>query len=163
MTWPIPWRRIEIASPLSPAEVEHRLATVTQRRWLWFVWPRSPIQFIGPVSNGSFRVLAVARGRNTYAAWVLGRIEGVENGSRVAALLTLHPVAIAAVLAVFVGPQILGWLNGTGLSAMWGVMFLVFHTVMYYVGFQPEARRAERALRTLAASQAAAADERRGR
>ena len=34
---------------------------------------------------------------------------------------------------------------------MWAAAFVVFHTVMYYVGFKLEARRAENALRRIAA------------
>src|SRR5262245_27267373 len=132
MNWLIPWRRIVVASPLPPSEVQHRLAIVTKRRWLWFVRPGPSIQFMGPISNASFRGLPVAQGRNTFAAWAIGRIEKVEDGSRLTVLLTIHPVAIV-VLALFVGPLILGWLNGGGFGAMWAGMFAVFFTVMYYV------------------------------
>jgi hypothetical protein len=64
-------------------------------------------------------VLAVAQGRNTYAAWLTGHIVKVDGGSRLSVLLTIHPVAVTAVLGIFVGPQIVGWLYGNGFSAMW--------------------------------------------
>ena len=105
-----------------------------------------------PVSHAIFRVTVVAQGRNTYAAWVIGGIQQTEDGSCLSALLTLHSVAVVAVVALFAGPGILSWLKGGVASGLWwAVMLVPFHVVMYYVGFRPEAKRAEGALRRIAA------------
>jgi len=150
MNWPIPWHRIEIASPLPPAEVERRLATITQRQFGWIVRPKPPIQFVGRIANGLFRVLPVEQGQNTYTAWTVGRIERAEGGSRLSVLMTLHPIAVVVVAAFFLGPQLLGWFGGADSSTLWAGALVVFHIVMYYVGFRPAATRAENALRKVA-------------
>ena len=89
-SWPFPLRRLEITSSLSPAEFERRLAAVTRQRRSWRIWPSAPIRFVGRVSSGVFRILTVVRGLNTYGAWVLGRIQPFETGSRISARLTVH-------------------------------------------------------------------------
>jgi hypothetical protein len=85
----------------------------------------------------------VAKGRNTYAPWVLGRIHPLEDGCRVTLRLTLHPAAVIAVVAIFALPQYFELRNRGTVDMSWLLIFAAFHIGMYYVGFLPEARRAE--------------------
>ena len=48
-------------------------------------------------------------------------------------------------------PQLWSFEKGAGIDVTWAAAFLAFHSGMYYFGFLPEAKRAERALRELAA------------
>jgi hypothetical protein len=92
----------------------------------------------------------VVRGTNTYAPWILAEIRPSGSGSTVIVRMTLHPVAVAVVLGVFLFLEY-SESHARGTVVWWPLAALVvFHIVMYYVGFRPEANRVESLLRGLA-------------
>jgi hypothetical protein len=147
----IPYRRVRLDSALSPLELSRRVEAVTQRRYRWFRLPRANIQFVGTVTENRLRLIPVVRGQNSYAPWVLATLQPTHRGSAVDIRMTLHPVAIVAVLGLFSVVEY-GAIRGDGGQAFWPVVGLIaFHVLMYYyVGFIPEARRVESLIRHLA-------------
>jgi hypothetical protein len=149
----IPYRQTEIRSPHSPEIVADRLRQRTSARQPWF---RSLVgrgfDFTGSVSSGEFRLMPVIRGRNTYQPWLVGRIYPRPEGSIIRLLETFHPIQIGIIVAFFTLPAVLG-MRSSGVKALFATLlvFLLFHCVMYFVGFLPEARRAEERIRELTA------------
>jgi len=131
----VPYRQTEITSPHSPDVVAERLRQRTSARQPWF---RSLVgrgfDFTGSVSATEFRLMPVIRGRNTYQPWLVGHVCSHPGGSTIRLVETFHPIQIGIIIAFFTL-----------------LVFLLFHCVMYFIGFLPEARRAEERIRELAA------------
>ncbi len=137
----IPYARITCASGAPPDAVIAVLQQCTTRG-AW-PWQRGEAVFRGTVGNSRFRLSFLEAGMNTYAPWIRGRVVGEQLGSRVEAVMTIHPVGVIAVTAF-------AWLARGTMSPVAMALFLAgFHVVMCVVGFWPTARRAEAALTTL--------------
>jgi len=146
----VPYRRLSLNSPVHPLELSQRVAAVTHRRHRWFRLPPTDIQFVGSVTEDRLRLVPVFRGTNTYAPWVRGELRPSGSGSTVDVQMTLHPVAMALVLGFFLFVEV-SVSRAEGMVVWWPVAALVvFHIVMYYVGFRPETNRVEALLRELA-------------
>jgi len=149
----VPYRKTEISSPHSPAIVTERLRQRTSARQPWF---RSLVgrgfDFTGSVSASEFRFMPVIRGQNTYQPWLVGRVCPSPDGSTIRVIETFHPVQIGILVAFFTIPAVLG-MRSSGIKALFVALlvFLLFHCVMYFIGFLPEARRAEERIRELTA------------
>ena len=149
----IPYRQTEITSPHSPDVVAERLRERTSARQPWF---RSlagrGFDFTGFVSATEFRLMPVIRGRNTYQPWLVGHVCPHPAGSTIRLVETFHPIQIGIIIAFFTFPAVVG-MRSTGVKALFATLlvFLLFHCVMYFIGFLPEARRAEERIRELAA------------
>jgi hypothetical protein len=149
----VPYRQTEITSPHSPDVVAERLRQRTSARQPWF---RSLVgrgfDFTGSVSATEFRLMPVIRGHNTYQPWLVGHVCPRPGGSTIRLVETFHPIQVAIIVAFFSFPAIVG-MRASGLKAICAtvIVFLLFHCVMYFIGFLPEARRAEERIRQLAA------------
>jgi len=149
----VPYRQTEITSPHSPDVVAERLRQRTSARQPWF---RSLVgrgfDFTGSVSATKFRLMPVITGRNTYQPWLVGQVCPRSGGSTIRLVATFHPIQIAIIVAFFTFPAVLG-MRSSGVKALFATLlvFLLFHCVMYFIGFLPEARRAEERIRELAA------------
>jgi hypothetical protein len=149
----VPYRQTEISSPHSPEIVADRLRQRTSARQPWF---RSLVgrgfDFTGSVSPDEFRLMPIIRGRNTYQPWLVGHIIPRPEGSTIRVLETFHPIQIGIIIAFFTLPAVLG-MRSSGVKALFATLlvFLLFHCVMYFIGFLPEARRAEDRIRELTA------------
>jgi len=149
----VPYRQTEISSPHSPDIVAERLKQRTSARQPWF---RSLVgrgfDFTGSVSASEFRLMPVVRGRNTYQPWLVGRVSPRGGGSTISLLETFHPIQISIIVAFFTFPAVVG-MRSSGVKALFATLlvFLLFHSVMYFIGFLPEARRAEERIRELTA------------
>src|SRR5262245_34093836 len=97
----VPYRRVRIESAHSPSELGRRIAAVTQPRYRWFRFPPEGIAFVGSVDEHRVRLVPGVRGRNTYAPWILGEVRPEGAGTIVDLRMTLHPVAMMAVLGWF--------------------------------------------------------------
>jgi hypothetical protein len=149
--WFVPYRRLVIKSKLDPPELASRLRSVTVAGHPSFRKLPSHVNFVGKVTGEKFRVVPAIRGRNTYLPWLVGTIQAETTGTVVTVVMTLHPIAIIAVLALLGGGQYLAIVREGGFNVLFLGMILAFHMVMYVVGFRPEARKAEERLRELAA------------
>ena len=149
----VPCRQAEITSPHSPDVVAERLRERTSARQPWF---RSLVgrgfDFTGSVSATEFRLMPVIRGRNTYQPWLVGHVCPHPGGSTIRLVETFHPIQIGIIIAFFTFAAVVG-MRSTGVKALFATLlvFLLFHCVMYFIGFLPEARRAEERIRELAA------------
>ena len=96
--------------------------------------------------------MLVTRGSNTYRPWLVGHICPRSDGSTIRLVETFHPIQIGIIIAFFTFGAVLG-MRSTGVKALFATLlvFLLFHCVMYFIGFLPEARRAEKRIRELAA------------
>ena len=150
----IPYRQTEITSPHSPDVVADRLRERTSARQPWF---RSlagrGFDFTGSVSATEFRLMPVIRGRNTYQPWLVGHVCAHPGGSTIRLVETFHPIQIAIIVGFFTfGGVVVG-----GKSSVWDavfgtlLLFVIFHCVMYFIGFLPDARKAEERIRQLTA------------
>jgi hypothetical protein len=62
--------------------------------------------------------------------------------------MTMHPVAVVVVLAFVFGGEYLAITKEGALNLPFLGMFALFHMMLYYVGFLPEAKKAEQWLRS---------------
>jgi hypothetical protein len=132
--------------------LSQRVAAVTLRRYRGFQFPPPNIRFVGQVTENGLRLVPVIRGTNTYAPWVLATVRPSGPGSTLDVRMTIHPVAIAVVVAFFSFLEY-SESRAVGTVVWWPLAALVaFHVVMYYVGFKPETNRVEACLRELAES-----------
>jgi hypothetical protein len=146
--FPIPYYRISLHSPLQPAQVSERLASVTAKR-AWLRWPPNDKDFEGSVEPEGFRLMRVIRGMNTYNPWMLGNIRADQTGSCVAVQCVMHPIAIGLVLGFFAFAQYLAITKEGQFSLLCCAMFGIFHVVCYIVAFMPEVKRSEQKLKDL--------------
>jgi hypothetical protein len=148
-----PYRQTEISSPHPPEVVAERLRERTSARQPWLRSLVGRFDFIGSVSASEFRLTPVIRGRNTYLPWLVGHISPRPDGSTIRIVETFHPIQIGIIVAFFAfGGVVVG-----GKSSLWSavfgtlLLFFVFHSFMYFIGFLPEARKAEERIRELTA------------
>jgi hypothetical protein len=139
----IPFDRFCLSSPIDAATLRARLAAATKSRKMRGSVAGQP-PFEGRVSDDGFAINLAPAGRNTYRPCLRGRIVADPNGgSIIKVTMSTIPTAMVFVLGLFgwVGVQL--WRVG---ASLWGVLlgFLVFHVVMYLLGYLPEARRARR-------------------
>jgi hypothetical protein len=145
----VPYRRIHIVSPHSAEVLAERLRLQTSPRWPWFRSPAGQFDFVGSVSPNDFRLLPTNRGRNTYQPWLLGRMTPRVDGTEIRIVQTLHPAGIIIIVGVLVLGLVLGRLVGDYRDIIVGLF--VLHCLTYFIGFLPQARRAEARIRQLAA------------
>ena len=149
----IPYRQAEITSPHLPDVVTERLRQRTSARQPWF---RSLVgrgfDFTGSVSATEFRLMPVIRGRNTYQPWLVGQVSPRPGGTTIRLVETFHPIQIGVIIAFFTFPAVLG-MRSSGVKALFATLlvFLLFHCVMYFIGFLSEARKADERIRELMA------------
>jgi hypothetical protein len=147
--FPIPYRKIHIVSPHSADVIAERLRLHTSRRWPWFRSPAGQFDFVGSVSSTAFRLLPTPRGRNTYQPRLRGRMTPRFDGTEIKIVQTLHPAGILIIVSVLILGFFLARRVGDYRDIIAGL--LVFHGLMYFIGFLPQARRAEERMRQLAA------------
>jgi hypothetical protein len=149
----VPYRKTEISSPYSPEAVAERLREHTSARQPWFHSLAGRFDFIGSVSVSEFHLTPVIRGRNTYLPYLTGHIHARPDGSMILLVQTFSRVQIGIIVAFFTfGGVVVGGESGVW-QAFFGalILFLAFHCVMYFVGFLPDARKAEARIRELTA------------
>jgi hypothetical protein len=152
----IPYRRFTIASDRTTADVAQGMAEQTAPRHGSGGTPSHTARYVGTIRRDRFRLVPLIRGMNTYAPRILGRIRSTHAGSVIEGRMTLHPVIVLVLLGFLIVPQyrVLGE-TGTVDFVWLGIVF-VFHVVMYYAGFLPEARRVESWIREIAGRPSAA-------
>lgn len=157
----IPYRRFVIPSDRAAADVARRMAEQTAPRHGWGRRPPKEIRFVGTIHDDRFRLVPLIRGMNTYAPRILGRIRPAQAGCVIEGRMTLHPVAVVALLVFLVAPQYWALGERGTLDGVWLAIVAVFHVVMYYAGFVPEVRRTESWMRDVAGRRGAVTNERR--
>jgi hypothetical protein len=149
----LPFRQTEITSPHSPDTLAERLREHTSSRHPWWSFPSgSGSEFIGSISATEFRLMPAFRGRNTYQPWLVGHVSPCLDGSTIRLTETFQPIQIAIIISIYVLPPIVAIVTdgiNTALCILLSIIF--FHSIMYFVGFLPEARRAEARIRQLVA------------
>jgi len=94
--------------------------------------------------------MPVIQGQNTYQPWLVGQISPHARGSTIRVIETFHPLQIVIIVAFFaLGGRVGMRTAGPKSFLMAGSAFLLFHLIMYFIGFLPEARKAERRIRDL--------------
>jgi len=117
--------------------------------------PSHTARYIGTIRPDRFRLAPLIRGMNTYAPRILGRIRSTHTGCVIEGRMTLHPVIVLVLLGFLIVPQYRALGETGAVDFVWLGIVFVFHVVMYYAGFLPEARRVESWLREVAGRQSA--------
>ena len=144
--WLIPYRRIDIQSPLSAEEVVRRLSTATDPR-RWWSSMQSEKYFRGSVSDTELRLIPVIEGRNSYLPVLHGDMTPAGTGTEVRVSFALHPLAVGWII-IFLTAPFFAYRERKEVLII-PLIVLGFHILFYYTGFLPEVRRAERFLRDL--------------
>lgn len=147
--FPVPYRKTRIVSLHSPEVLAERLGLHTSRRWPWFRLPGGECYFVGSVSPNAFRLLPTRRGRNTYQPWLLGKMTPRPDGTEIRIVQTLHPIGIVIIVGVLILGLYLGRRIGDYRNILVGLF--VFHCLLYFIGYWPQARHALARIRQLAA------------
>ncbi len=148
----IPYEKVIIQSKLEPSEIVARLKAVTSH-FLWYKWPPKDKDFVGTIFPDRFRIHRNIRNRNTYLPLLVGKIHVNNEGSEIVVTMSLHPIAILVLLGLF---SYLFYVNFVP-SGDPGAIFvycsgaLIFHLVMYLMGFSPEVSRAKERLQEILA------------
>lgn len=150
----IPYSRFTIASDRTTADVAQRMAEQTAPRRGGGT-PSHTARYIGTIRPDRFRLAPLIRGMNTYAPRILGRIRSTHTGCVIEGRMTLHPVIVLVLLGFLIVPQYRALGETGAVDFVWLGIVFVFHVVMYYAGFLPEARRVESWLREVAGRQSA--------
>ena len=136
------------------AEVVVRLLrqhTMTVSPWSspasWFSSSHDGHDFVGKISDGSFRIRRKIPGRNTYMPLFRGSIAANSGETEIRLVATLHPTAIVLMTALFIWPIVLA-ISETKYSEASGVLAAVFlfHVAMYFLGFVREVGKMEERL-----------------
>jgi hypothetical protein len=143
----IPYKKITFQSKLKPSEIVSRLQTVTSRSF-WYKWAPKDKDFVGSVSEDSFRIHRNIRNRNTYLPVLTGEVLAENEGSQIVVTMSLDPVAILIMLGllVFVLRIVSSPGGEIGPKILIFVWSLILHLGMYAMGFSPEVARAEERL-----------------
>ena len=118
--------------------------------------PSQTARYIGTIRPDRFRLAPLIRGMNTYAPRILGRIRSTHTGCVIEGRMTLHPVIVLVLLGFLIVPQYRAFGETGTVDFAWLGIVIVFHVVMYYAGFLPEARRLESWIREIAGRPSAA-------
>ena len=153
MTRLLPYRRFSIDTPLSPDEAIARLREVVEPV-KWLRSSRDHAVFEGAVTNDTFVIERILKGRNSFRPVVSGRVESVPgNGARVTGHMRLALPTIVFVILWFSGVTWACILTARGIiqrqiGAPGLIPFglLLFGIALTYGGFLSEAHRTARAL-----------------
>ncbi len=149
----IPYEKVMIQSKLEPAQIITRLKTATSG-FSWFKFPPKEKDFVGTVSSDGFRISRNIRNRNSYLPLLIGKIhansKGAE-GSQVVVIMSLHPVVIFLMLALFLYVFLTAAINAGDIEVKIFVCsgVVIFHLAMYLIGFRPEVPRAKKLLQKI--------------
>lgn len=150
----MPFRTVEIRSPLSAAAVEERIGAIVQPRLRGFralTGSAATAPLHGEVAGRTFNVSRVIRYRNSFLPVIRGVIaENIEGGTTIRLRMTLHP-ATAVFMLLWMGFVAVSLVplavKGAGLEALIPAAMLLFAVGLVSFGFYPEARKAERIIR----------------
>ena len=146
----IPYRKLTIASALSPDELASRIKAVVSPRQRWFRGTPKQFEFIGNVCKSGFRLVPNVKGLNTYQPWIRGKIADATHGARIEIVQSLHPIAVIIVAAFFLWVEYLSFSVTGEFNTFILLAFIGFHLVMYFIGFLSEAKRSALRIKELA-------------
>ena len=148
----VPYKRMVITSSQEDNIIINRLKDIVEPNVYWFKHPPKEKEFIGNISSTSFYITRNIMGRNTYLPRLHLRLFKLSNGTNINIVMTLHPAAVIAMLCFTASGLYLSikYNDYKGCLFILGMM-IIFHTVMYFTGFLPEVRWAEKRLREIAA------------
>jgi hypothetical protein len=140
----LPYERKTIESSLDPVQFQERLKSYTISIKPMFKDVSDDYMFIGKITGHSFKLIPITKWRNTYLPWVIGSYFPGKVGCSATIIFTIHPVAIILMLFFLIFPQYLFITRGSSFNILYATCFMIFHFVLYYVGFLPEVKRIER-------------------
>ncbi|SRR6266498_1886092 len=146
----IPYEKATFHSALNPSEICLRLGLVTSRA-SWNGWAPKEKDFVGTVHPNGFRIYRNIRNRNTYLPLLTGKISENKTGSQVDVVITLHPIAIVIMVALFLFALRVLFIPGSdpGANFVPVSMLVLFHLGMCIFGFNPEVSHATTLLREI--------------
>ncbi len=147
----VPYRRTSIISAAPASVFITRLRATTTAKHQWFRSVKDRYEFVGTISDHSFRIVPTIHGRNTYLPLVIGTIQAKDESAEITITQLVHPIALAILLFFIGGFAFLALRHSDIRSVLGGLaIFTLFHILMYFFGFVPEAREVERRLQRLA-------------
>jgi hypothetical protein len=101
MTSLLPYRSLELVSPLSAREARRALRRAVEPvRLIQFGSPRAP--FVGTVKTSSFRLIKTRVGRNPFNPMILGEITEQNEVTKLSIKIRMHILSLALML-VWIG------------------------------------------------------------
>jgi len=150
----IPYRRLELQSPLSPSEVRENLSrVVASKHWFGGGEPKDKL-FEGTVSERSFAVQRIISYRNSFLPQIQCDFGPSDHGTKLTITMQPHWAGIVFMAVWFnlVGAAILSncidAFERHALGDIFGIPLgmLAFGVALTLGGFSPEAIKAERLL-----------------
>ncbi len=136
-----PYQKITIESSLDVEKFQKMLRINTISKQPWFKNISDDYEFIGKITNNSFKLIPAIKGRNTYSPWIIGNYKPRIGGCSVNIIFTIHPVAVILMFFFFIFPQYL-FISSTGsFNIIYALAIIVLHFILYYIGFLPETKR----------------------
>ena len=144
----IPYDKVTFLSDLSADEIKLKLADVIDTNFKWY-YIKSKKEFIGKIFSNGFKIRQNIKGYNTYSPFIICKYETDSNKTKVNLCFRLHYFAIVMVLAFFSLLEI-SIINDSGtFNYIVILVLLVFHCVMYFVGYLPGKNNVEKHFRKI--------------
>jgi len=137
----LPYQKIIIESSLNLKQFEEMLRRNTASKQPWFKDVSDDYKFGGSITDRSFKLTSMIKGRNTYSPWIVGNYKPSANGCSVDVVFVIQPVAAILMLLFFVFPQYLSVRSDGSFSIVFALAVLALHFILYYIGFLPEVKR----------------------
>jgi hypothetical protein len=158
----MPWRRIEMVTHLSPDDVHDRLVRLVRRRrtfWEAVTRSRSPgpkaQPFVGELTADRFQINRDIRYGNSFLPVIRGRICANPSGGTVLKMTMSLPIFTAGFMALWFSGVLFAVVVAIRQAIAGGAVVLVpfgliaAGVAMVAIGFYPEARKAERLIRSV--------------
>ena len=116
-----------VTSMSEEAMVSTLKSSLTQLDWVGR--PKSSAPFLGSVSNSSFRIMRIIKGRDSFNPMLYGRFHSSNEGTRVKVIMTYHPsvwifIAVwTSLLVSFISKAIL---RNDSTGAVVGIFMIAF-------------------------------------
>ncbi len=139
----LPFQKTTIESSLDVERFEEMLRENTISKQPWFKNVSNDYEFIGKITNNSFKLITTTKGRNIYSPWIIGKYKPSTSGCTVNLIFSIHPVAIIIMLFFLIFPEYLFFSSDGRFNVMYAIAIIVLHFILYYIGFLPKTERVE--------------------
>ena len=139
-----PYRKLIIDSQLETSSFELMLRSCSVPKAPILKRISNNVSFVGKITTNSFRIMPKIKGRNSYNPWIIGSYQPKTNGCQIKMTIMIHPLVIIVMLFFFIFPQYLTISKGGSFNVIFFIVILIFHFIMYFLGYLPEAKKIEK-------------------
>ena len=137
----IPYYSTKIEIPIASDEFIKNLKRATYPKQPWFKNLYGKYRFIGEISETSFSLRPTSKGTNTYSPVINGNFLPSKFGTKIELIFSIHPIAALIMFAFFIFVEYLSITKEGHFNFILVPVYLVFHLLMYAIGFMPEVRK----------------------